>query len=112
VLPTALTRFNAPAVAGVVYVGADFPYALNAGTGKTIWRAGSIDYPASKPAIAHEFVYYSGSPAQRAYAVNAANGKTLWSSVIHNYGFSSTAFVNGRLYVGSEVWNLYAFGPK
>jgi outer membrane protein assembly factor BamB len=59
-----------PAVAnGLVYVGSGDRnlYALNAGTGQTLWTAATGGYIRSSPAVANAVVYV-GSDDSRIYA--------------------------------------------
>ncbi|MEM3030944.1 MAG: PQQ-binding-like beta-propeller repeat protein [Candidatus Micrarchaeia archaeon] len=98
---TGNTIYSSPTVAnGVVYVGSDNLYAVNASNGALVWSypTGLISY--SSPAVA-DGVVYVGSYDGNLYAVNASNGALVWRYPTGSYIVSSPAVANGVVYVGS-----------
>jgi outer membrane protein assembly factor BamB len=95
----------APAVAnGVVYVGSDQLYALNASTGALLWSY-AIGVGGA-PAVANGVVYVCSG---NVYALNASTGALLWK--VGSCVFSP-AVANGVVYVGSPDGNVYALDAK
>ena len=96
--------FDAAAVAnGVLYVGADYLYALNAADGTLVWKSafmlgtGSAD---TSPVVANGVVYTGGS-GYDLVALDAGTGALLWKYTT-SYGVGGTPTVaNGILYVGT-----------
>ena len=112
---------SSPAIAdGVVYFGSDDynVYALNATTGIPLWNFTTGDMLETCPAVANGIVYICSND-HLIYALNATNGTPIWS--VHEYSqywpptasnssyvYSSPAFSNGILYVGSFDGLVYA----
>lgn len=109
--------YGAPAVVGkVVYVastalgGGGNLYAIDAATGKNIWKTFvDISFGTdSAPAVANG-VAYIGAADGGLHAFAAADGKPLWTSRTGGSIQSSPAVANRVVYVGSSDGNLYAF---
>jgi outer membrane protein assembly factor BamB len=102
---------SSPAVAnGAVYIGSPDHnlYALDATTGKLLWKYGTGDAISfSSPAVANGIVYV-GSDDRTLHAVDATSGKGLWKYVSGGKIKSSPLVDNGVVYVGSYDNNLYA----
>jgi outer membrane protein assembly factor BamB len=102
---------SSPAAAnGVVYIGSPDHnlYAVNATTGKVLWKyetGDAINF--SSPAVANGIVYI-GSDDKSLHAVDAATGTGLWKYATGGKIKSSPAVDNGVVYVGSYDNNLYA----
>jgi outer membrane protein assembly factor BamB len=97
---------SAPVVAnGVVYVGSDNTYALDAGTGTLRWQSTIVG---SDYAVANGVLYVSGGSIF--YALDASTGAILWKYTTGSWINSSPVVANGTVYVGSADGNLYAFG--
>jgi hypothetical protein len=94
---------------GVVYIdsGDLNVYALNAGTGATLWTSELSGGGNSTPAVANGVVYV-GANDSKVYALNARTGARLWSFTTGDVVDSSPAVANGVVYVGSSDGNLYA----
>ncbi|WP_321508131.1 PQQ-binding-like beta-propeller repeat protein [uncultured Methanoregula sp.] len=91
---------------GVVYAGAGDLYAIDAGTGKEMWRFNPefrCETFSSSPAVS-EGVVYTGS--NFLYAIDAVTGVEKWHIIV--WGASSPTVSNGVVYVGSRDNNLYA----
>jgi outer membrane protein assembly factor BamB len=107
-----------PAVGnGVVYLGfmdpppcrgtaPSFLAALDAGTGRTIWRfrAGVIETP---PLLVGGRVYF-GSWDHRVYAVDARTGRLDWRFTTGNRVKGGAAFARRTIFAGSYDGRLYA----
>lgn len=82
--------------------------ALDARTGKVIWkkRLGSLN--ASSPAYYKGVLYSVSLSPQQALAVRARDGKVIWRKPLSNRAESSPLVVRGRMYFGDEGGNFYA----
>jgi outer membrane protein assembly factor BamB len=102
---------SSPAVAnGAVYIGSPDHnlYALDATTGKFLWKYETGDViNFSSPAVANGVVYV-GSDDKSLHAVDAATGKGLWKYTTGGKVKSSPIVDNGIIYIGSYDGNLYA----
>ncbi|MCX6701390.1 MAG: PQQ-binding-like beta-propeller repeat protein, partial [Methanomicrobiales archaeon] len=100
---------SSPAVAnGVVYVGSADKnlYAIDAATGRELWRFRTEGEIFSSLAVVNG-VLYIGS-MDNLYAIDAITGKEKWQFETWGKVFSSPAVSNGVIYVGSDDDNLYA----
>jgi outer membrane protein assembly factor BamB len=110
--------WSCPAVAeGMVFVGSGncIVYALNATTGAFLWTAG---YPvnfgsnsglAFSPIIVDGALYVSAE--DHVYALNSTTGAYLWTNVVDD-GVFPCAVADGKVYIGSDDRNIYAFGSS
>jgi outer membrane protein assembly factor BamB len=102
---------SSPAVAnGAVYIGSPDHnlYALDATTGKVLWKYATGDVISfTSPAVANGIVYV-GSDDKALHAVDAATGKGVWKYATGGKLKSSPLVDNGVVYVGSYDSNLYA----
>lgn len=142
-LPT-MTQFygnstGVSAVRGIIYAESDdsFVYAMNAHTGKLIWRnspvgnhlmgdpvvwhnivyvsAGSVGfnfsavqkYAAGKPAIRGEHVSYNG-----VYAMNASTGKVLWHYATKGEAMATPVVKHGMVYLATGSGHVHAINAK
>ncbi|HTS74380.1 MAG TPA: PQQ-binding-like beta-propeller repeat protein [Gaiellaceae bacterium] len=121
-------RFNAciaasPAVAkGVVYESllnpCDQPHdnkkgavvALNAQTGKTVWRA-EIGATESSPLVVNGVVYV-GSRNNRVYALDAKTGRVRWTYTTGGEVKGAGAYIAGTVYFGSYDGHVYALNAR
>jgi outer membrane protein assembly factor BamB len=105
-------------------------YALDARTGKLLWKAGAQHRLGNRgtfystPAAAYGRVYI-GSTDGKVYSFGASTGKLRWAQGTGGYVYSSPAVWRRRVYVGSysqklicfdaatgdEKWSFYARGP-
>jgi outer membrane protein assembly factor BamB len=82
--------------------------ALDAKTGKVLWRKQLASLNASSPAYFKGVLYsVSLSPAQ-ALAVRARDGKVLWKKPLGARAESSPLVLSGRMYFGNEAGQLLA----
>jgi outer membrane protein assembly factor BamB len=104
---------SSPTVSGsTLYIGngADL-VALEAASGKELWRYTTGGGISTKPAIA-EGLAFVGSFDGKLHALDAGSGKLAWS---HDFGApvtSSPAFSDGRLIVGSRSYDLKALRAR
>jgi outer membrane protein assembly factor BamB len=83
-----------------------FVIAMDARTGKTIWRfdAGVVE---SSPLL-HRGRLYFGSWDHHVYAVRARDGKLIWRYRADDEVNSAPAFAGGRIYVGTDGGRVHA----
>ena len=99
---------------GVVYFGTGRGnvYAVNATTGTQIWgvlAAGAAI--SSSPALSlGSKMILVGSNDHYLYALNATSGVRLWRFVTSAAIWSSPAVADGRVFFGSDDYNVYALG--
>lgn len=104
---------SSPAVVdGMVYVGSnDYNvYALNAHTGRKLWRyaTGNVVWDSS-PAVVDGVVYVASADGNL-YALNARTGRKVWSYPV--YGPDTPAVVNGVVYFGADDDHVYALNAR
>ena len=110
---------DTPAVAkNVVYVGGGDPgsggafYAINASTGKVLWKYGNVNtYFQSSPTVVNGVVYVASFKDASLYAFNAGTGDVIWKDQIGSFQGvfdSSPAVAAGVVYIGSNDHNVYA----
>ncbi len=107
----------APAIVGntIYYACRDRFYALDAETGRVIWR-----YPADQPLDAQfrttpavaEGIVYVGATDGNLYALAAPTGKYLWSFRAQAAILSPPTVVNDVVYFGSADGRVYAINAK
>jgi outer membrane protein assembly factor BamB len=86
--------------------------ALDAKTGKVIWKKQLASLNASSPAYFKGVLYsVSLSPGQ-ALAVRARDGKVLWRKPLDGRAESSPLVMKGRMYFGNESGELLALDIK
>lgn len=110
---------SSPALAyGRVYIGsADGKlYCFNASTGEKLWEFSANGRIYSSPAVGGEIVYFATNvPNGTIYAVDASSGSLLWLHSLSPpegsyYNIMSSPFIyDGKLFIGSDDGNLYAF---
>jgi outer membrane protein assembly factor BamB len=121
-------KFNAciaasPAVAkGVVYESLLNPcseqhtgkpgavVALNAQTGKTVWRA-TIGATESSPLVVNGVVYV-GSRNDKVYALDARTGRARWTYTTGGEVKGAAAYIAGTIYIGSYDGHVYALNAR
>jgi len=119
---TPLSSQSTPAVAnGIVYIGSDKVYALNATDGSIMWQYDYYDpvndqdeFFNTSPAVANGIVYIaSGYISGRIHALNATTGKLIWMYESGYPSFSSPAIAHGMVYIGSYTdYNVYALDAQ
>lgn len=107
----------APAIVGntVYYACRDRFYALDAETGRVLWR-----YPTDQPLDAQfrttpavaDGVVYVGATDSNLYALSATSGRHLWSFRAQGAILSPPTVVDGVVYFGSSDGRVYALNAK
>ena len=98
---------------GVVYFGTGRGnvYAVNATTGTQIWTFATGAAVSSSPALSlGSNMILVGSNDHYLYALNATSGVRLWRFVTSAPIWSSPAIADGRVFFGSDDYNVYALG--
>lgn len=104
---------SSPAVAGGrVFVGAGHEVlAVEAATGRELWRERTRGKVDSSPLVVGQTVYV-GSDDRTLYAFAAATGARLWSFSTGGKISGAPSAYGDLLFVGSNDGYLYAFGAK
>lgn len=107
----------APAVVGdtIYYACRDRLYALDAQTGRVLWRY-PVDQPLNAqfrttPAVS-EGIVYVGATDGNLYALSAETGRYLWAFRTQGAVLSHPTVVNGVVYFGSADGRVYAIDAK
>src|SRR5438309_5657575 len=98
---------------GVVYFGTGKGnvYAVNATTGVQKWVATTGASVSSSPALSlGSNMILAGSNDHYLYALNATSGVRLWRYLTSAPIWSSPAVADGRVFFGSNDYNVYALG--
>ncbi len=98
---------------GIVYFGTGRGniYAVNATTGVQIWVATTGAAVSSSPALSlGSNMILAGSNDHYLYALNATSGVRLWRYLTSAPIWSSPAIADGRVFFGSDDYNVYALG--
>ncbi len=100
-------------VNGVVYVGSNGGiHALDAGSGKEIWRSPTDGFIEAVPMVADGTLYVGGKDGHF-YAIDIRDGSKKWVYRNATGGFLSSAnAANNLIFAGSEDGSLYAFDPQ
>lgn len=112
-LSPASNTTSAAVSGGAVYFGsgAGYVYKVNATTGAQIWRATTGGAVNSSPALAlGTNTVLVGSNDDYLYALNMTTGALLWRYQTGGQVSSSPAVANGKAFVGSLDFKMYAVG--
>lgn len=98
---------------GVVYFGSydHYLYAVNADSGKLIWKYQADGGIVSRPAIADDYVFI-GSEDYRLHVVSARNGALAWTYYTKGPIHSSPFVAHGHVFIGSDDMSLHAVNIK
>lgn len=86
--------------------------ALDAATGKVLWKERLTELNASSPAYEDGVLYSVALEPGQAIAVRARDGKVLWRKDLGVRAESSPLVKNGRMYFGDEGGTLHALRTK
>jgi eukaryotic-like serine/threonine-protein kinase len=101
--------YSSPAVAGdCVYLAGGIVRAFNASAGTKLWEHSSDGYVEASLAVSDDLVYVSSD--EQFCALNASTGDKAWSVSIRSR--SSPTVADGRVFVGSLDFNVYAFNAS
>src|SRR5712692_3115400 len=84
-------------------------HAIDAATGKSVWKFATRARVDSSPALAGGRVYV-GSSDGKLYVLDAATGRKTWEFDAGDAITASPAIAAGRLVVGSQDGRIYCFG--
>jgi outer membrane protein assembly factor BamB len=84
-------------------------HAINASTGKSVWKFVTRARVDSSPAVADGRVYV-GSSDGKLYVLDAATGEKRWEFDAGDAITASPAIAAGRVVVGAQDGRLYCFG--
>ena len=87
-----------------------FVIAMDAKTGRTIWRF-SPGVVESSPLVVGDLVYFACWD-HRVYAVNRLTGKVRWSTAIGEESNSSAAYAGGTIYIAGNEGHLFALDAR
>jgi outer membrane protein assembly factor BamB len=86
--------------------------ALDAETGKVVWKKQLASLNASSPAFYKGVLYSVSLEPQQALAVRARDGKVLWRKGLSSRAESSPLVVRNRMFFGDEGGQFYALDTK
>jgi outer membrane protein assembly factor BamB len=92
-------------------------YAINAETGKRIWRFGADDQVNTSAAYWKGRIYIA-SDGGTLYSLSAKTGKLLWSAQSQStfgsreFWYATPTVAYGRVYIGNTDGTMYVFGAK
>ncbi len=86
--------------------------ALDARTGKVVWKKRLSSLNASSPAYYKGVLYSVSLEPGEALAVRARDGKVLWRKPLAARAESSPLVIRGRMYFGDEAGQFYALDVK
>ena len=93
----------------VIYFGSydHHLYALNAASGKLLWKYATDGGIVSKPAVFGDYVY-SGSEDYRLHVVSTRTGSVTWTYFTDGPVRSSPYIAHGHVFIGSDDASLHA----
>ncbi|MEM5871475.1 MAG: PQQ-binding-like beta-propeller repeat protein, partial [Candidatus Aenigmatarchaeota archaeon] len=99
---------------GILYFGCcdGYLYAVDAKTGKELWRFKTGGVIVSHMPEIHENVVYTVSYDGCLYAIDRNTGKEIWRFQTGDKCWSSPTYFNDTIYFGSKDENLYAVDAK
>jgi outer membrane protein assembly factor BamB len=106
--------WNSPLLAdGKLYQGAfDHKlYAIDAATGKEVWRFEGASAPIAAPPTLKDGVLYFGAFDSNFYAVNAADGKLKWKTAVDGWVWTPATLSTSAVFFGDVHGKLYALDP-
>lgn len=86
--------------------------ALNAKTGKVVWRKQHGSLNASSPAFSKGVLYAVNLSPPQALAIRARNGKPIWKRELPARAESSPLVVRGKIYFGTESGEFFALDAR
>jgi outer membrane protein assembly factor BamB len=109
-----LMEYSPIVVEGTVY-GIDNngeAFALNAASGKQLWRRDVATLNASAPTYSDGKVYISNLEPGQVQALDASNGKVAWRNSLPGRSESSPLVVGNEVIVGCECSQVFAFDKR
>jgi outer membrane protein assembly factor BamB len=87
-------------------------FALDADTGKVLWKKQTGNLNASSPVYHKGTLYAVNLDPGQVFALRARDGKTVWSKSLPGRSESSPAIYKGKLIFGCECATVFAFDAK
>ncbi len=102
-------RGSASYARGIVYFGSydHYLYAVNADSGKLVWKYQTDGGIVSRPAIMDDYVFV-GSEDNRLHVLSARSGSLLWTYYTKGRIRSSPFVAHGHIFIGSDDLSLHA----
>ena len=98
-----------------LYVGSwdNGVHAINAKTGKRIWRFEADNEVNTSPAYWHRRIFIA-SDGGTLYSLNAKTGKLIWTGQprAQEFFYATPTVAYGRVYIGSTDGTMYVYGAK
>jgi outer membrane protein assembly factor BamB len=88
-------------------------HAINARTGKRIWRFEADNEVNTSAAYWHRRIFIA-SDSGTLYSLNAKTGKLIWTGQqrAHEFFYATPTVAYGRVYIGSTDGTMYVYGAK
>jgi outer membrane protein assembly factor BamB len=83
-------------------------FALDADTGKVLWKRRVAQLNASAPTYSHHRLYVVNLVPGQILSLNPKNGKTEWRKALPGRSESSPIVVGNRVFFGDETGTMYA----
>jgi len=83
-------------------------FALNADTGKVLWKRRVAQLNASSPTYSHHRLYVVNLVPGQILSLDPKNGKTVWKKKLGARSESSPIVVGNRVFFGDEAGTIYA----
>jgi outer membrane protein assembly factor BamB len=83
-------------------------FALNADTGKVLWKRRLAQLNASAPTYSHHRLYVVSLVPGQLLSLDPKNGRTVWKKSLGSRSESSPLVVGNRVFFGDEGGTLYA----
>jgi outer membrane protein assembly factor BamB len=87
-------------------------FALDADTGKVLWKKQTGELNASSPVYNKGILYAVNLEPGQVFALRARDGKTVWSQPLPGRSESSPAIYKGKLIFGCECASVFAYDAK
>jgi outer membrane protein assembly factor BamB len=86
--------------------------ALDANTGKVVWKKQHGSLNASSPAFSKGVLYAVNLSPQQALAIRARDGKPIWKRELPARAESSPMVIRGKMYFGTESGDFFALRAR
>lgn len=94
---------------GVVYVVSGELHAVDLVTGQRLWATQNHFLWNSAPIVVGEYLYAGGGFSSRVCALERSTGTLAWEYLTKDMVYSTPAYAQGHLVIGSHDRNLYCF---
>lgn len=94
---------------GVAYVAGNSLSALSGTTGHEIWVSEKFAFNQSAPIAVGDHIFIGGGDWRYVYGFNRTSGQMIWNHPTGDLVYSTPAFADGKLLIGSHDGYLYCF---